>query len=74
VLNSTLEYHNITALPLTQLTMTDDIEAELMAAGKELDKVGLSSPSNYLTLTEYQDEEIERKLSGRAHHYVQASC
>jgi lysine/ornithine N-monooxygenase len=46
--------------------MTDDIEAELMAAGKELDKVGLASPSNYLSLTAYQDEEIERKLSGRA--------
>jgi DnaJ family protein C protein 8 len=46
--------------------MADDIEAELMAAGKELDKVGLASPSNYLSLTHYQDEEIERKLSGRA--------
>jgi hypothetical protein len=54
--------------------MADDIEAELMAAGKELDKVELVSPSNYHSLTAYQDEEIERKLSGRAHHYVQASC
>ena len=34
--------HNFTASPVAQLTMADDVEAELVAAGKELDKVGLN--------------------------------